>query len=780
MACVSGLTNGNYYFIDCCGNPVNGTSLGNEVCLDYGYSSQAIGISNIGSPNSCTQNCGSNSLNYTFSITGICQNNTGKVIFTPYGGVPPYTIDPITPVGSGLSTITSASLITYTGLTGGTYVFRLNDSLAIQNNEIFINVLVTGCYIANIIDILNTTCGFDNGSLSVSTNINNPPYSLLLYKDNVLIFANTVYSLPYEFPNLPGGTYNAKLTDGGGVTANTENVLISPTTPLDFGFWQVNTSDCNIFGGKISVTGITGYGPYTYLWSNGEVTPTISGLSVGNYSCLVTDNYNGCSLSKSTTISTNDPLGISSLVAVEPSCFNSDGSLTFTISGASLPIYYSASTAQQGYTLSNVFTITGLSSGSMSVSVTDASQCNSVFGGFISVPNGFWNVSYISTNSNCNQNNGSIFVSIEGLAQTYTYQIVGQSTNVTYNYVTNELSHGFNSLPNDTYVLSIIGSGTNCVYVSNPPIVINSEDKFTINVVTTGSTCGLSNGIVDIIVNSGYTSPLDYIISNGTTILDTPMSSYTVTDLLPGSYTISVNDADGCQVSSNFMIINGTLLSTSIINTNCTSNGNNGTSKVNIYSGEPPFTYLWSNGQTGMTATNLSAGTYSVTITDDNGCTNIQNTEITCLGTIISGNQVNNICNTTFNTISQNKRGFSQMLNEGFYDATIGSGNTLSSPLHQNCIFSSATFTCEIEISGVSYSQTFYTATTINDYPQDSLWKSTIEDLLSTVPNIQSYDIDLILNTLKITAECGENVPSFSDVTFILNLTIDYVINCDT
>jgi hypothetical protein len=488
-------------------------------------------------------------------------------------------------------------------------------------------------------------------------------------------------------------------------------------------------------------------------------------------------------LSKIETITENSPLGVSLLVASQPTCFNSDGSLTYTISGGSSPLYYSATTAQQGYTLSNTFTITGLSSGNISVSVTDASQCTSIFGGFISVPNGFWDVAVVVTNSNCDQNNGSVFVSLEGLAQTYTYTLVGQNTNITYQYNTTNFSHTFPSLPNDTYILTINGSGTNCVYTSNPPIVINSSDKFNVNISTTGSTCGLANGGVEITVSTGYTLPIDYIISNGNASMDTFMSAYTITDLASGSYTVTVNDADGCQVVKPFVIINGTLLSTSITTTNCSSNGSNGTAKVVIYDGEPPFTYLWSNSQTGMTATGLTANTYSVTITDSVGCINIQNATITCLGTVVSGYSNNNFCSTTFTTISQNKRGFSQMLNEGFYDATIGigSGNTLSNPVHTDCVFSSATFTCVINISGTPYSGTFYTATTINDVPQDTLWQSTIEGLLLGIPYIQSYSLDLLANTLKITAYCDNpSYESLSDAPFSLSLEIDYEIYCRT
>ncbi len=45
--------------------------------------------------------------------------------------------------------------------------------------------------------------------------------------------------------------------------------------------------------------------------------------------------------------------------------------------------------------------------------------------------------------------------------------------------------------------------------------------------------------------------------------------------------------------------------------------GNTGTATINIYSGTPPYTYVWNpSGQTTQTATGLSNGLYTVTVTD--------------------------------------------------------------------------------------------------------------------------------------------------------------------
>jgi hypothetical protein len=44
MACVSGLTNGVYSYMDCCGGLNQGSSLNEVVCIDANYINSAFGI----------------------------------------------------------------------------------------------------------------------------------------------------------------------------------------------------------------------------------------------------------------------------------------------------------------------------------------------------------------------------------------------------------------------------------------------------------------------------------------------------------------------------------------------------------------------------------------------------------------------------------------------------------------------------------------------------------------------------------------------------------------
>ena len=762
MACVSGLTNGVYTYVDCCGFTRTGASVGEGICLDATYTGSSIGVY-IATGQTCTLNCNQGVLDYSFSLTGVCSAATGTIQFNPIGGVPPYTIDNV--FNATISAQTGTTQITFSGLSGGTYVFRLNDSQGIQNNELYINVTVSGCFDAKIFNASGTTCGLNNGFLQVSAATSGSPYTILLYKNGVYDSTEVATVFPHNFTDLGNGIYYAMVVDNGLATAYTENALISTSTAVDFGFWKVNTSNCTLNWGKLAVTGVTGTGPYTYSWSNGETSQIITGLTQGIYSCTVTDSL-GCQTIKSETIGVADPLGLAFLTASQPACFQNDGSLTFTITGGTLPFYYSATTGYVSYTLNNTFTIPNLSAGNYQVLVRDASYCEVMVGGNVTTPGGFDTVNISTTNPVCNANGGEIQVTVGGANQSYVFKLSGQTSGNVQSKNSQSQTYTFSNLQTDTYLVTISGSGSSCVYTEQ--VNVTSTPKFTISASTTGSTCGQLNGEAIITVSTGYTAPLDYILSNGDTLIDSPLSSVTYTDLAAGSYTISVTDADGCVVSTGFSITTGGNLITGIVTTNCTGS-NDGTAQVQIYDGAPPFTYNWSNGATGSTLTNLGEGNYTVTIVDGSGCTQTQNVLINCIGNLVSSYQTFNICTNTFTTTSGGQRGLIEMLNEGYLDITSG---------YTNCVFNSAELICEIDINGSAFTQTFYTATTLNDVPQDTVWQSVIENILSGIPQIESYEINLLNNTLTIYSNCDGDDDPLGDADFSLGLSIVYDVTC--
>jgi hypothetical protein len=124
------------------------------------------------------------------------------------------------------------------------------------------------------------------------------------------------------------------------------------------------------------------------------------------------------------------------------------------------------------------------------------------------------------------------------------------------------------------------------------------------------------------------------------------------------------------------------------------------------------------------------------------------------------------MCETDFTFTSGTQRGILQMLNEGYNDLT--SGNT-------NCLLSEAIYVAEVNISGVTYQQPFYTGTTLLDIPTDQLWYDTVETLLLTVPGVSAVSVDAASSVISIQTE-GE----LANQQVIIDLIIQYDINCES
>ena len=770
MACVSGLTNGVYSYVDCCGLLQTGVSLGQSICLDESFTGTSFGVY-IATGQTCTQDCNQGTLSYSFQVSGVCDTGLGTVEIAAFGGIPGYTMDPVTPLGSGLSAQTGNGPFTFTGLTGGTYVFRLNDSQGLQNNELYINTIISNCFVANVYNVSGSTCGVSNGYVNITATTSASPYTVIVYKDGGVFDVSTSPTFPVTYSNLSSGVYYATVFDYGSVTANTENFVINESVGVDFGFWKVNTSNCVIDKGKLAVTGLTGTGPYTFLWSNNETDQLITGLTQGTYSVTVTDSL-GCSTTKSEVIGAADPIGLGFLEANNPSCFSNDGSLTFTLTGGTVPFYYSASTYEVGYTLSDTFTISNLAGGAYQVFVRDANFCNVMLNGTLNSVNGFNVVDIATTQSSCNQTSGKIKIDIEGANNYYTYAISGLTTNYTNGVTTQSQTHTFNDLSNDTYLLVISGAGTNCSY--SEFITISSVEKFQVNYTATTASCALNNGTISIEVGTGYTGVLDYVLSDGQSIIDTPSTAYTFSNLVSGQYTLSVTDNENCTVTKDFEITTTGELAFIVNAVDCTGT-NDGSASVIVNKGNPTFNYEWSDNvpgnPTGSTVTGLSGGTYTVVVIDSNGCSNKQTFDILCGNSNIVSYQIVNLCVNEFNTSSGNKRGFSEMLNEGFLDL---------SNKYTNCVLSSATFNCNIDINGSAYTQSFYTTTNFSNVPSDALWQTTIESILSSISEIGSYNVNLVNNTLQINSNCDGDSDPLGGKPITIELEIDYTLNCES
>jgi uncharacterized protein (DUF2141 family) len=707
--------------------------------------------------------------NYNISVTGDCSNTDyGSISLLLTGGTPPYTVQWLNPVLSP-DIVTTLPAIK-TGLSATTYAVRVNDSTLPINSEFYINIPVSSGVCASIVSVQNTTCGFNNGFVTGTSTSDYSSTNFYLYHgDGVFSQSAVTNQSTVIFGSLTAGTYYMTVEDLGGCTSQTSNFIVENSGILDYGLYVVPNSSCggNPMG-KIMITGLTGNPPYTYFWSTSATGSTVTGLTAGIYSVDVTDVY-GCVLTKTGTVVDVPPIGFGTFTATQPSCFNNDGVLTIQITGGTAPYYYSASTGDVVVQYPTSWSISGLSPGNYSFSVTDAALCSFTQGTVLTSPNGITSVSVSTQGSTCSSNGGSISVSLNGGSSPYTYTLIYPNGNV-LNVANTQTNQLFSNLSSGTYTISVQDS-SGCSYMDE--VTLFATNTFTISTQTTGTTCNQDNGYITVIKSNGGEPPFDYSLDGLVNVLNTSLSAVTFNNVSSGQHTITVTDNTGCTQTTQVAVASSPTLDYSLYSTSC-GDGTQGTITAFISSGEPPFIYDWSDNVLGnpqqIQVTGLTAGTYSLTVIDDNGCSLTQSTNIDCDASYVSY-QTYVMGSEVFNIQSQTKYGLLQMLNDGYDDLT--SGNT-------SCSLISATFTVNISVNplGLTTSNTFFTSNSLVVAPNDNLYYDTVVNLLQTIPGIGNITVDAPNN--QITIETNPNNNSLDGQEIIIELLIVYDTICLT
>lgn len=679
---------------------------------------------------------------YTLNVTGACETGFGAVLIEPLGGIPPYTFDWYNPeLGTGPFK---------DNLPAGTYFVRANDSAVPVNAEFFINITVSDCLCVSVLNVNSTTCGLDNGSVTGTSSSVFATTNYFLYTgDDTYVSSGTTNTGQIVFGNLSADTYYLYAFDQGGASGNSQNFIVQQSEPLSYGLYVVPNASCDTTPrGKIFVTGTTGTPPFSYLWNDGQTTSSITGLTAGVYSVQVTDFF-GCQLTQNALITNLPPIGLGAFQAVPPTCFEANGSVTIIVTGGTAPYYYSASTGYVEVTYATTLTLSGLSSGNYSFQVTDAALCSFNATTSISSPGGISSVNVSTTNSACSANDGIITVQVIGGISPYTYTIIDPNGN-TDAVTSNQTTEVFPNLSSGTYAI-FVEDITGCSFQTEATLI--SQDKFTISLSTTGTTCGNTQGIVEVTINSGATLPVTYSIDGTNNIVGSNLTTVTFSNVGVGQHLLSVTDADGCTLSTPFTIFTTPAMDFSLYSTSCGS-GSEGTITAFITQGTAPYNFTWSNNipsnPQAITVTGLTGGTYSLIVQDFFGCSLARQTTIECNAKCVTY-QTYTMGSEVFNILSPTKHGINQILVEGFNDLT--SANT-------NCNLLSAVYTAQVEIQpqNTFLNTTFYTGTTLVDVPSDNLWFTTITNLLDSIDGVTSVNINPLTNQITISANPGSAI----------------------
>jgi hypothetical protein len=394
---------------------------------------------------------------------------------------------------------------------------------------------------------------------------------------------------------LPNGNYEILITDANGCTYgsqyNPDSIYVYSTPPFNFGF---SGTPANCTNGSLTITGLSGgVLPYTYLWSNGATTSSISGLTAGLYSVTVTDGQ-GCQRVRSEHVNQSITIGTNPTVT-PATCTQNDGSIISFGSGGTPPYSYLYSNGGTTQTQS------GLAAGSYNVTVTDVNGCTGTSSVYVgsSTP---VSATYTATPSSCTSPTGSATLTISGGATPYT---VSWST-----YPAQSGTTATNLAPG-TYPFHITDAN-GCVRTGSA--VVPPVNVITATVTGTSASCLSSNGTINV-VPAGGTAPYSYLWSNGATTAN-------VTGLAAGNYSVHITDASGCSINRFRYVESSSPVNVGLATTPTTCiYSNNGSIAANVWGGTAPYTYSWNSGQTTATITGLGTGYYHLNVTDANGCT---------------------------------------------------------------------------------------------------------------------------------------------------------------
>lgn len=498
------------------------------------------------------------------------------------GGTPPYTYQWNDP--NNQTTVSAINLcagtysVTVTGSNG--CVANATETIFQPPTPISVDTIVT-----------NATCGVCNGEIEVDANGGVPPYTYLWGN------GETTASISGLCP----GVYTVDVTDAVGCTSNFDVAVSNDGGPTSATVVSTDASCFGVCDGEATVTPVGGIPPYTYLWvPGGQTTATVTGLCAGVYNVQISDSI-GCIYTQLVTI--NEPSEIVGNANVtQATCGACNGEIVLAPSGGDGgPYTYSWVPA-----VSTSETATGLCAGIYTVTITDASGCESVEVIPVSNIDGPV-ITAVATDATCDGScDGSGEVTISGGTAPFT--ILWDDPAAQTTAIATGLCAG-------TYNVTVTDAN-GCE--STIQIQVNDSDPISLSLqLVTDATCpGACDGTATIIA-SGGTLPFTYSWS------PSGGNASTATGLCAGSYTVTVTDANGCQEQQTVVVDEPTAIA---INTSTTDASCNGLCDGEAYAvatgGSGGFTYQWNDpaSTANDTAVALCAGTYTVVVTDANGC----------------------------------------------------------------------------------------------------------------------------------------------------------------
>ncbi len=502
-----------------------------------------------------------------------CNSADGIVTIVPTRGVPPFTY-----LWSN-----GATELSIKNVSKGVYTATLTDATgATVVHSHILNSEELDLYLADVKPA--TFCNATAGALTVNPVGGQAPYTYAWSNGQNTATAS----------GLTVGTYSVTVVDANGCVALGEyEVVYHQNYYPSAHITTENEPDCiNTTAGELrAYMNWSGYGPYTYAWSNGATTETASNLAPGVYSVTVTDAL-GCP--RTTTATLHNALTVTGNVVCTGS---SAGAVSATLVNAATPVTYLWSNGQSGQILTNV------PSGTYTVTASDANGCSSIDQVKVAVPQ----LNVYDNSPKCYAGNNGVGYCFVNNDNPVSYLWDNGGTEA-YNYT---LSPGAHSVTVTTALGCTLTKNVTIAAPIAPPI----EIAYTANPAdcTNGT-----NGALNITISGGIPPYNFYAYGyNGFSANSTDAMQ----NLAGGQYYLSVSTPfpNYCHASTNVTLpdIGGFDPELVVDEVDCAT-GYGAAAVINVTM--PNVQYDWNMGATTPDVHNLTYGDYAVTVTGAGSC----------------------------------------------------------------------------------------------------------------------------------------------------------------
>ncbi|OXA77954.1 Por secretion system C-terminal sorting domain-containing protein [Flavobacterium aquidurense] len=470
----------------------------------------------------------------------------------------------------------------FTNLSAGNHIVHVKDSKGCESYDFIVTIENPSPVTFTYSTIKQADCSGKTQIILAAAGGQGPYYYSLSYS-----MSGTSYQSGNIFSKVPPGTYYLTVKDALNSVSSTSQIIISPPVAVT----ATATSTPILCAGEtasLTVTALSGEAPFEYSINGGTYTNvnTFTKLKAGNYIITVKDS-NSCLVSLSHTIV--EPEILFGDLLVEGSTVS-----VIDVKGGTGSYQYAIGTGD--FQANNVFT--NLAPGYYQIRLKDSTNCEPVrFEARVAAP--LTSVSTVTKQLDC-VSNAEITVNAKGGYDPYQYSI---NDGLTY-----QSTPSFTNIPAGTYSVKVKDAADN---ISNSnEILINALVPVIATATSTPLDCTNYNATITINATGGQ-PPYQYSVNN-----EAYTSTITYTTVSPGTYTISVRDANFCV--NKFVHVIAPLE-----NILGTINIEGQTATVVSVSGGSGF-YLYSldegSVQTSPVFTNVTPGHHLIKIKDSTGC----------------------------------------------------------------------------------------------------------------------------------------------------------------